>query len=309
MSTRPDPATTAPSDLSRRDVVLGGAALGGASLAAAAAASPGPGGLPATARPTSMAAAADEGLRQSVCRWCFMRIPMEELAKAAVSMGLESIEILGPDDFPVLDQHDLICAMVNSHSIPKGINKRENHEECLGQIRDAIDAAAERSYPNVITFSGNRDGQDDEDGLEQCTEALQKIVPYAEQKKVTICMELLNSKVDHADYMCDTTPWGVELVKRVGSDRFKLLYDIYHMQIMEGDVIRTIRDNHEYIGHYHTAGVPGRNEIDDSQELYYPAIMRAIRETGYRGIVGQEFIPKSDDPLASLRDGVRICDV
>ena len=122
-------------------------------------------------------------------------------------------------------------------------------------------------------------------------------------------MELLNSKVDHKDYMCDTTPWGVELVKRVGSDRFKLLYDIYHMQIMEGDVIRTIRDNHEYIGHYHTAGVPGRNEIDDSQELYYPAIMRAIRETGYKGIVGQEFIPKSSDPLASLRDGVRICDV
>ena len=244
-----------------------------------------------------------------MCRWCFSRIPIDELAAAAADIGLESVEIIGPDDFPALQKHGLQCGMVNSHSIPKGLNKRENHEHCLTAIREAIDAASEAGFPNVITFSGNRDGQSDEQGLDRCQEALEKIVPHAEKKKVTICMELLNSKVDHKDYMADRTPWGVELVERLGSDRFKLLYDIYHMQIMEGDVIRTIRENHRYIGHYHTAGVPGRNEIDETQELYYPAIMRAIKDTGYKGLVGQEFIPKGPDPIAALRDGVRICDV
>ena len=304
------PPTAPPISPSRRDVVIGaatlasGAVLAGTSQARASGPEAG-----TAAAPVALTREEASSIRQSVCRWCYQRTPMEELAKAAVDIGLESIEILGPKDFEVLQKHDLICAMVNSHGITKGINRPEHHETCLEAIRDGIDVAAEAGYPNVITFSGNRDGMSDEEGLDHCQAALEKIVPHAEKKKVTICMELLNSKVDHADYMADHTAWGVELVKRVDSERFKLLYDIYHMQIMEGDVIRTIRDNHQYIGHYHTAGVPGRNEIDETQELYYPAIIRAILDTGYKGVLGQEFIPKSDDPLESLREGVEICNV
>ncbi len=248
-------------------------------------------------------------IRQSVCQWCFGRMPIEELAAAAQAMGLESIEILGPEAFPVLRKHDLICAMTNSHGISQGLNDPANHEACLEAIRDGIDATAEAGFPNVITFSGNRNGIADQEGLENCAAALKQIVGHAEQKGVTICMELLNSKVDHADYMGDNMPWLVELVDRVGSDRFKILYDIYHAQVMEGDVIRTVRDHHQHIGHYHTAGNPGRNELDENQELYYPAIMRAILDTGYTGIVGQEFIPRGDDKLAALAHGVKVCDV
>src|SRR5690606_12652887 len=175
----------------------------------------------------------------------------------------------------------------------------------IERIRQCADAGIE----NVIVFSGNRDGMSDEQGLENCVVGVKQIVGEAEKRGVTVIMELLNSRVNHPDYMCDRTPWGVELVKRVGSERFKLLYDIYHMQIMEGDVIRTIRDNHTAIGHYHTGGVPGRHEIDETQELYYPAIMRAIVETGYKGFVGQEFVPAGADKIASLRQGVQICDV
>ncbi len=248
-------------------------------------------------------------IRQSVCRWCYMQIPLEELAVAAKEMGLESVEILDPEDFSVLQKHGLACAMVNSHSIPKGINDPANHEECLEKIRRSIDAASEAGFPNVITFSGNRNGMSDAVGLENSARALGQIVGYAESKNVTICMEALNSKVDHLDYMADNMPWSVALVERVGSDHFKILYDIYHMQIMEGDVIRTIRDFHEFIAHYHTAGNPGRHELDDRQELFYPAIVNAILETGYTGYLGQEFIPTGDDPLASLAAGVRVCDV
>ena len=298
---------SSPLSPSRRDVVIGAASL--ATGAVLAAPSAGHGATAATTGTKPLTREETSSIRQSVCRWCYGRTPIDELAKAAVDIGLESIEILGPDDFPILQKNDLICAMVNSHGISKGINRPENHESCLQAIRDAIDAAADAGYPNVITFSGNRDGMSDAEGLDHCQKALEQIVPYAEKKKVTICMELLNSKIDHADYMADRTPWGVELVERLDSERFKLLYDIYHMQIMEGDVIRTIRDNHQYIGHYHTAGVPGRNEIDETQELYYPAIIRAIVDTGYEGVLGQEFIPKSDDPLESLREGVEICNV
>ena len=248
-------------------------------------------------------------IRQSVCQWCFGRMPLEELAAAAKAMGLESIEILGPEAFPTLQEHGLFCAMTNSHGIPKGINDPANHEACLEAITAAIDATADAGFPNVITFSGNRNGMADSVGLDNCVAALKQVVGHAEQKGVTICMELLNSKVNHADYMADNMPWLVELVDRVASDRFKILYDIYHAQVMEGDVIRTIRDYHEHIGHYHTAGNPGRNELDDNQELYYPAIMRAILETGYTGIVGQEFIPKGEDKLAALAHGVSVCDV
>ena len=283
--------------LSRRTLIAGAA-----SVAAAAAA---PGSLTAQQERVIK----NGRIRQSVCQWCFGRIPLEELAAAAKAMGLESIEILGPEAFPTLQEHGLSCAMTNSHGIPKGINDPANHEACLEAIKTGIDATAEAGFPNVITFSGNRNGMADSVGLENCVTALKQIVGHAEQKGVTICMELLNSKVNHADYMADNMPWLVELVDRVASDRFKILYDIYHAQVMEGDVIRTIRDYHEHIGHYHTAGNPGRNELDDNQELYYPAIMRAILETGYTGIVGQEFIPKSSDKLAALAHGVSVCDV
>jgi hydroxypyruvate isomerase len=200
--------------------------------------------------------------------------------------------------------------MVNTHGLTKGINRKENHEECLAKIRSAIDAAAEYTYPNVISFPGNREGMPDDVGVENSVIALKKIAGYAEKKKVTICLEYLNSKVNHKDYMFDNMAWGVEVCKKVGSERVKILYDIYHAQIMEGDIIRTIRDNKEYIGHYHTGGNPDRHEIDETQELYYPAIMRAIVETGFKGYVAHEFVPKpKSDPIESLAYAVRICDV
>ena len=247
-------------------------------------------------------------IQQSACRWCYSRIELETLAAEGKKMGLVGIDLLSPNDFPVMKKHGLVCTMTNSHSIHPGLNKKKNHEQCLAAIRKAIEATAEAGYKNVICFSGNREGQDDQEGMKICAEALKQVVGLAEEKKVTICMELLNSKVDHKDYMCDHTAWGAGLCKMVGSERFKLLYDIYHMQIMEGDVIRTMRDNKQYIGHIHTGGVPGRREIDESQELYYPAIMKAIAEMNFQGYVAQEFIP-AREPLASLRQAVEICDV
>jgi hydroxypyruvate isomerase len=249
------------------------------------------------------------GIRHSVCQWCYRSIPLEEFARAAKEIGLESVELLGPEGWPVVQKLGLTCAMANgTTTIPKGLNRLENHEKMVPSMIERIGQVPAAGLQNVIVFSGNRDGMSDEQGLENCVVALQKIVPAAEKDGVTVCMELLNSKVNHKDYMCDHTAWGVELVKRVGSERFKLLYDIYHMQIMEGDVIATIRESAPYIGHYHTGGVPGRNEIDEGQELFYPAIMRAIVDTGYKGFVAQEFIPKRD-PITSLREGVRICTV
>ena len=234
---------------------------------------------------------------------------VEALAVEAKRIGLRSIELLGPGDFETLRRHDLICAMVNGPtSIPTGWNRLENHDRFVAAFEERLAETAAAGFPNVIAFSGNRDGMDDEQGLENCVVGLRRILPTAERLGVTICMELLNSKVNHPDYMCDHTAWGVELAKRLDSERFKLLYDIYHMQIMEGDVIRTIRDNHPYIGHYHTAGNPGRNEIDDSQELNYAAIMRAIRDTGFQGYVAQEFIPVRE-AMASLAEAYRICNV
>ncbi len=253
-------------------------------------------------------AVANGRIQQSVCKWCYRGLSVDELCAAASALGLHSVELLGPESFATVKKHGLICALVNAHSIPRGLNNPEYQQDCLDKIRAAIEAASAAGFPNVITFSGNRDGIPDDVGLENCVEALQSVVGLAEKKGVTIVMELLNSKVDHADYMCDHTPWGVELVKRVGSERFKLLYDIYHMQIMEGDVIRTIESNHEYIGHYHTAGNPGRHELDETQELQYAPIMRAIVETGFEGYVAQEFIP-TREPIESLAQAVRLCDV
>jgi hydroxypyruvate isomerase len=247
--------------------------------------------------------------RHSACRWCYKKMALDDLAVQGKRIGLESIELLEPDEWPVVQRHGLTCAMaMGVTKITTGLNRLENHAAMVPGMVERIGACADAGLPNVIVFSGSRGGMDDELGLQNCAVALKQMMGEAERRKVTVCMELLNSKVDHHDYMCDHTAWGVELVKRVGSERFKLLYDIYHMQIMEGDVVRTIRQNHEYIAHYHTGGVPGRHEIDDTQELNYPMIARAIKETGYRGFLAQEFIPVHD-PMTSLAAAVALCTV
>ncbi len=250
-------------------------------------------------------------INHSVCKWCYPNIALDDLCKAGKAIGLRSIELLEVKDFPTLKQSGLTCAMVTGvpGGITTGLNRVENHDKILAFMEKTIPASAEFGAPNVICFSGNRRGQSDEEGLHNCETALKRIVPIAEKHEVTVCMELLNSKVNHKDYQCDHSSWGVELVKRVGSERFKLLYDVYHMQIMEGDLIATIKANHEFIAHYHTGGVPGRAEIDDSQEIFYPAVMKAILETGFKGFVAQEFVPKRADKIASLKQGVEICDV
>lgn len=252
-------------------------------------------------------------INHSVCRWCYSTIPLEDFAQAAKKIGLQSIELLSPEDFDTVKKYDLTCGMVSSMTkdweISRGWNKIEHHAPLIEHYTQLIDKTANAGFTNLICFSGNRNGISDELGIKNCAEGLKKIMSHAEKKKVTLLMELLNSKIDHKDYQCDHTAWGAELCKAIGSDNFKLLYDIYHMQIMEGDIIRNIRENQKYIAHYHTGGVPGRNEIDESQEVYYPAIMKAIAETGFKGFVAQEFIPKRTDKLASLTQGVGICDI
>jgi hydroxypyruvate isomerase len=253
---------------------------------------------------------ASGGFRHSVCKWCYRDIPLAEMAVAVKEFGIASIELLDPREWAVVQQHGLTCAMANgTTTIPKGFNRLEHHDAYVESMIVRIKECADAGIPSVIVFSGNRDGMSDEQGLENCAIGLKRIVGEAEKRGVTVCMELLNSKVNHKDYMCDRTPWGVELAKRVGSERFKLLYDIYHMQIMEGDVIRTIQESAPYIGHYHTGGNPGRAEIDETQELYYPAIMRAIKASGYTGFVGQEFVPKKKPALDSLKAAVKLCTV
>jgi hydroxypyruvate isomerase len=232
----------------------------------------------------------------------------------AKELGIHSVELLEPEEWPVVQRHGLACA-VGYARVPEprtrltvGWNRVEHHAWLVPAYERAIGEAAAAGVPNVICFSGNRGGLSDEEGLANCAAGLARILPAAERHGVTVIMELLNSKVDHPDYQCDRTPWGAALVDRLGSPRFRLLYDIYHMQIMEGDVIRTIRDHAARIAHYHTAGVPGRHEIDGSQELHYPAIMRAIAETGFTGYVAQEFIP-TRDPREALEEAVRTCTV
>jgi hydroxypyruvate isomerase len=250
-------------------------------------------------------------LNQSICRWCYGKIPLETLGTEALKIGYKSIELLMPNEVLKIKPMGLTCAVLTvggNVNISNCLNRVENHDKIEKELRAGIDFAAENGVPNVICFSGNRKGMDDAEGLKNCAKGLKRVVGYAEQKNVMVIMELLNSKVDHKDYMCDRTPWGVELCKAVGSPRFKLLYDIYHMQIMEGDVIRTIRQYKEYIAHYHTGGVPGRNEIDETQELNYTTVCKAIVDTGFSGFLAQEFIPKRD-PIASLAQGFKICDV
>ncbi len=250
-------------------------------------------------------------INHSVCRWCYNDIPLDQLCTIVKEMGLVGIDLVGPKDWDILKKYNLISTMCNGAEIGlvKGWNDPQYHTTLIKNYTDHIELVAKAGYTNLICFSGNRNGMDDETGLKNCVEGLKQIMSLAEKKGVIIQMELFNSKVDHKDYMCDSSAWGVELCKRLGSPNFKLLYDIYHMQINEGDIIRTIKKDHQYFGHYHTAGVPGRHEIDESQELYYPAIMKAIVETGFKQYVAQEFIPIGNDKLGSLRKAIQICDV
>jgi len=244
-------------------------------------------------------------INQSVSRWCYRKLSLEQLCEAGAKMGLKGIDLLRPNDFPTLKKYGLVCTMTSGGG---SVNDKRKHPETIARLREVIEATAEYGFSNVIAMSGNRNGIPDDVGIENAAACLKQVAGFAEEKKVNVCIEYLNSKVDHKGYMFDHMAWGVEVCQRVGSPNVKILYDIYHAQIMEGDIIRTIRTFKEHIGHYHTGGNPGRNEIDETQELYYPAIMRAIVETGYTGYVAHEFVPKRD-PLTSLAQAVKICDV
>ena len=284
-----------------KNLVLGGSAVVGASAISWA--------------DRGMDSSLKGNINHSVCQWTYNFLPLEELCKAVKKIGFSAIDLIAPKDWPMLQKYNIyssMCYIGGKVSLTEGFNDKKFHDQLVKDYLEVIPLMVNAGYKDVICFSGNRNGMDDETGLKNCVEGLQKILPAAEKNGITVHMELLNSKVNHKDYMCDKTPWGVELCKRLGSPNFKLLYDIYHMQIDEGDVIRTIKDNSTYIGHYHTGGVPGRHEIDESQELYYPAIMKAIIATGYKGYVAQEFIPTGKDDkakIASLKNAVRICDV
>jgi hydroxypyruvate isomerase len=287
--------------LSRRGVLKG--LSGGAILAAGGL---GMGAVAAAEKPP--APQLKGRIKQAACPGAFGKVSLERKCEMCVQLGLKGIDLVKPSDWPTLKKYGLICTMVPAHGLTKGINHKENHEECLAALRKSIEAAAEAGFPNVITLSGNRAGISDEEGAAHCVEALKQVAGLAEQKKITLCMELLNSKRNHKDYQCDRTAWGADVCRRVGSPRVKLLYDIYHMQVQEGDVIATIRENIQYIAHFHTAGVPGRHEIDESQELYYPAIMQAIADLNFDGYVAHEYSPQRE-PLGSLQKAVSICDI
>ncbi len=250
-------------------------------------------------------------INHAACRWCYNNVPMEEFLEGAKEIGLKGIDLLGPDEWQMAIDKGMTCSMStgDKFGIEKGFNDPSLHKALYDNYANLIPKAADAGIKNIICFSGNRNGIGDDKGMENCAKGLEPIVKLAQKYGVFIVMELLNSKVNHPDYQCDHTPWGVGLCEKVGSDHFKLLYDIYHMQIMEGDVIATIQKYHKYINHYHTGGVPGRNEINETQELYYPAIMKAILETSFDGFVSQEFIPTWSNPLKALAKGVEICDV
>jgi len=247
--------------------------------------------------------------KQAVARWCYQSIPLDDFARAVSEMGIKGVDLVGPEDWPTLKKHGLVCSITaGGGTIADGLNRKENHDKIERELRENIPRAAAAGVPNVITFSGNRRGLSDQEGMENCVIGLNRVKSLAGKHGVTICLELLNSRVDHEDYQCDHTAWGAAVVKKVGSPSVKLLYDVYHMQIMEGDIIATIQASKEWIGHYHTGGVPGRHEIGTGQELNYPAIMHAIAGTGFTGFVAHEFVP-TGDPLTSLREAVRLCTV
>lgn len=263
----------------------------------------------------SDASAALKGhIRHSVARWTYHFLSLEELCRVVQRIGFSAIDLIGPSEWPILKAHGIDSSMCNGAeiSLEDGFGNAEHHSALIERYRKHIDLVSDAGYTNLICFSGNARGMDPEEGLKAAEKGLKKILAQAEKQGVVLQMELFNSKVDHPDYLCDSSAWGIELCKRLDSPNFKLLYDIYHMQIMEGDIIRTIRENHPYFGHYHTAGVPGRHEIDDSQELNYPAIMRAIRDVEFDGYVAQEFIPQratDEEKVESLLSAIRICDV
>lgn len=250
-------------------------------------------------------------MNHSVCYWPYNFLTVDELCQHVVEIGFSAIDLVGPKDWPTLKRHGVYSSMCNGAeiSLTEGWNDKQYHSTLVKSYTEHINMVADAGYKNLICFSGNRRGMSDEIGLRNCAEGLKQILSLAEKRGVVIHMELLNSKIDHVDYMCHRSAWGIELCKRISSDSFKLLYDIYHMQIDEGDIIRTIRDNYQYFGHYHTGGVPDRNEIDEDQELQYPAIMRIIKQTGFKGFVAQEFIPLKTDKINSLREAKKICDI
>src|SRR5215813_10378582 len=248
-------------------------------------------------------------LSQSVCKWCYKDMTVEELARESARIGIKSVELLTPEEWPAAKKYGLTCAMGSgADQIPVGFNRKENHDSRVANLTRHIELAADAGIPNVICFSGNRNGMSDEEGLENCVIGLKRIVGLAEKKGINVCMELLNSKVNHKDYMCDHTEWGVKLVQEVNSPNVKLLYDIYHMQIMEGDLVSTIQNNIQWIAHFHTGGVPGRHELDGTQEVQWDGVMRGIAATNFKGYVAHEFVP-TRDPLTSLREAVDLCDV
>jgi hydroxypyruvate isomerase len=287
--------------ISRRDVIL---KTGAAALAAALA--------PKVGR---LALGAERvvkkgRLKQSVARWCYKSIPFPDFCRTIADMGLPAIDLLEEKEWEAVRQYGLVCSMgfPSVHSIPDGLNVKANHDAIIKSLEKSIPQAAKFGVPNLIAFFGNRRGMPDAEASENCVTGLNRIKKVAEDQGVTICVELLNSKVNHKDYQGDRTAFGVQVIKAVGSPRVKLLYDIYHMQIMEGDIIRTIQENHEHIAHYHTGGVPGRHELDGTQELNWAAVCSAIVATGYKGYVAHEFVP-TRDPLTSLREAVALCDV
>ncbi len=253
-------------------------------------------------------------INHSVCRWTYNHLTLDELCILVKKLGFSAIDLIGPKEWDILKKHGIYSSMCNGAeiSLVDGWNDKKNHATLIKNYTEHIELVAKAGYKNLICFSGNRRGMNDEIGMQNCADGLKQIMSLAEQKGVIIQMELFNSKVDHPDYMCDKSAWGIALCKKIGSPNFKLLYDIYHMQINEGDVIRTIKDNHQYFGHYHTAGVPGRNEIDETQELFYPAIMKAILAIGYKEYVAQEFIPTgktNEEKAKALKYAIKKCDV
>jgi hydroxypyruvate isomerase len=272
--------------------------------------------LPAVAgaqNQTPAPAARKARYKQSVTRGVFGRgMSLEDSCREAAKVGIKGYDLIGPADWPTLKKYGLIPTIFApvGHGIPDGLNNRDNHEKLEKALHTALDQAAEAGAPNLIVFSGNRRGMADQEGADNCVASLNRVKAHAEDKAVTICMEFLNSKVNHKDYMFDHMTWGVDVMKRVNSPRVKMLYDIYHAQIMDGDVVRDIRTNIQYIGHFHTAGNPGRHDLDENQELYYPFIARAIAETGFAGFVGHEYSPaQGKDPIASLRQAYEIFDI
>ena len=251
-------------------------------------------------------------INHSVSRWTFDYLSLDDLCAAVKDIGFSAIDLVAPKDWPTLQKHGIyssMCYTAGKNDLYNGLNNTANHAVLIKEYLETIPVMAKAGYKNLICFSGTRSGMDDETGMKNCQIALEKILPFAEKNNVIMVMELLNSKIDHKDYMCNHVEWGAELCKRVGSENFKLLFDIYHMQIQEGDIIRNITDYHQYIAHFHTGGIPGRHEINNTQELYYPAVMKAIVATGYKGYVAQEFVPTYPNKLDSLKEAIQICDV